>query len=413
GLLMSPAFLYRTQPDPTDGKPQELDDFVLASRLSYFLWDSMPDPELFAAAAEGELSDRKGLEAQVRRMLQDPRAREAVVHFHSQLLDFEDIYSVTPDALTYMPTYLPEIYRERAEEEDDLAGEGFGEQWSGFIIGMRAAMVLEAELFVEKTIFEGEGTLRALLTDNHGYVTTAAGDERPGTQAIYGISDDNLLNGPRYEYYFDDGNLEYQITLEPAVFPKAQRSGILTLGAVLVGKSHPVHPAPVLRGVFLLERLGCQAIGQPPANVADASSGDALDLNSTNRERTEAITSPAGCIECHRQINPPGFALENYDSMGGWRITDNGEPVDASGRLILNQETIGRFTNAAELGELMAGSEVVSDCYALNWTRYALGREIDPLDPALADIQKEFRKNAGNVQELLVEIATSDLFRYH
>lgn len=415
GLLMTPSFLYRPQPDPSEKKPQEVDGFVMANRLSYFLWDSMPDPALFAAASNGDLANEKQIEAQARRMLQDPRARQAVVHFHRQWLDLDDVYTVTADLNTYMPIYLSELYYENGRQEGDLSGEGFDEMWSGFVIGVRAGMVLEAELFVEKTIFEGEGTLRALLTDNHGYVTNMEGEfaTRGGTQMIYGIPDENILGGPQYEHYFDDGNLEYNLTLKPAVFPREQRSGILTLGAVLAGKAHPVHPAPVLRGVFMLERLGCQAIGQPPDNAVGTAPADTIDAESTNRVRVEAVTSPPGCIECHKQINPPGFAMENYDSLGGWRVQDNGEPVDASGKLILNHQNVGSFNNAAELGELMAGSDVVSDCYVLNWTRYALGRDIDPLDPSLEQLQKKFRQNGGDVQELLIDITKSDLFRYH
>jgi len=409
GLLVSPQFLYRLEGVSGDGKPEKLDDFELASRLSYFLWDSMPDAELFAAASGGELSSKRGLQAQVERMMADPRARDAVVYFHRQWLDLDDVYAANADLETYMPKYLEDI--DIPDDEDGvLFVEELEEQWSGFLIGVRAAMVREAELFVEKTVFDGGGDLYTLLTDNHGFVSTVSEAYEVGTEVFYNPT--QVGSEAMASFHLSDSNLDYDISLYPAAFPPEQRSGVLTMGAVLAGKSHPVHPSSIHRGIFVLERLGCQVMGQPPDSAAGAAPPDTVDAESTNRARLEAITTPAECAVCHTSINPAGFAFENYDSLGGWRLEDNGQPVDASGSLSLGDEDLGSFSSAAELGQKLAQSEQVYDCYALNWTRYAIGREVDFTDPALKDIQKGFRRD-GDVQQLIVDIATSDLFRYH
>lgn len=415
GLLMSPQFLYRLEPKPSDGKkPDKLDDFALANRLSYFLWDSMPDPQLFEAAANGKLRKRKHVEAEVARMLDDPRARQAVVRFHEQWLDIDAVYSVTADLDKYMPVYLPGVGDDIDPEESALFQEEVEEMWSSWLIGARTGMVKEAQLFVEKTVFEGGGDLNALLTDNHGYVTYMDNDVMGGgTADIYGVTEDDLFSGPIYEQSLDDGNLGFELRHVPAEFPADQRSGVLTLGAVLAGRAHPVHPAPVLRGVFVLERLACVHLGQPPDSAAGQAPADTLDAEATNRARLEAVTTAPECIACHQQINPVGFAFENYDSLGGWRTEDNGQAVDASGQLVLGGEQLGRFTNASELGGLLAKSDAVHDCYSLNWMRYALGREVDPNDPHLKAVQQRFRETNGDVLDLVTEIAVSDQFRYH
>lgn len=416
GILMAPQFLYRLQPKPSDGrKPDRLDDFALASRLSYFLWDSMPDPTLFEAAANGDLRKDKEVEAQVARMLADPRARQGVVRFHEQWLDIDSVYSVSASQDAYQQRYLPESLADYDADEALLEQEELEETWSAFLVGARAGMAEEARLFVEKSVFEGGGDLTTLLTDHHGYVTYVGGGEEYGgsTARIYGVTEDDLLPGERYRQTLFDGNLDFELELVPATFPKDQRSGVLTLGAVLSGHAHPVHPAPVLRGVFVLERLGCETLGQPPDSAAGAAPADTVDAEATNRARLEAVTSPQECTGCHTRINPAGFAFENFDSMGGWRTEDNGQPVDASGTLILGGETLGRFNNAPELGRLLAKSDRVHDCYALNWMRYALGREVDSTDPHLQAVQQRFRDTNGDVLDLITEIATSDQFRYH
>ena len=408
GVLSAPQFIHHLEQSsgPTEDGREALADWTMASRLSYFLWDSMPDPALFAAASTGELRTAEQIEAQARRMWKNRRAREAVVHFHRQWLDLERVHSTRADLDTYAARYAPDVYSPEVEGEQEKE-----EVWSGALLGLRAGMVKETELFVEQTVFVGEGTLAALLTDNHGYVTqTESYLGVQTTAAAYGQV--QVHDSHSYSYEIDDGNLGFTMTLRPATFPADQRAGLLTQGAVLAGYAHPVHPAPVLRGKFLLEQLTCRELGQPPAGAEGLAPPDTLDVESTNRERLQAVTSSEACIGCHQNINPAGFAFENYDSMGGWRDTDNGLPVDASGSLSLPGEGPVSFNNGVELAHKLARSRTVHDCYALQWTRYALGRELTvEEDPMLKRIQDTFWWSGGDVEELLVAIVKSPLFR--
>lgn len=401
GVLQTPQFLYQpefgTQGSADNGQP--LTSWEVASRLSYFLWDSMPDAELFEAASKDKLKTDAQVRRQARRMLKDPRARQAVVRFHSQWLELEDVYGLRADRRTYEATYGAPLEDTTGESEQDLE-----EVWSIALVGMRRSMVKDAELFVERTVFDGGGTLGALLTDNHSYVTQY-------TQKVYGVGNDALTGGTSVSESIDDGNIGYDIVWQPATLPPEQRAGLLTHPAVLAAKSHPVHPAPVLRGKFVLKRLACETMGQPPDSAAGTAPPDTLDATSTNRERLDAITSPSECSGCHNLINPAGFAFENYDSLGGYRTEDNGSPVDASGVLDLTTEEPIAFNDGVELATALSKSRQVHDCYALHWARYATGERLGLTDGLVIDLQKDFYRNNGDVQDLLVTIAASDWFR--
>ncbi len=404
GVLLSPQFLYMIESPNTSSL---LKGYAVASRLSYFLWNSMPDEALFQAAAGGKLSTKQEVETQARRMLEHPRARKAVVHFHHQWLELDSTYVANADMNTYIERYLPEAIG-AIEEEETLFVEAVEELWSSFLIGVRAAMVYETELFVEKTVFNGGGNLASLLTSNQGYITQfdSLAGEGLGTDRIYGVTESDIESGEEFERYLWDGNLDYSLSIKPATFPAAQRAGVLTMGAVLLARAHPVHPSPILRGVFLKERILCEYVGQPPQGAEGSAPPDTLEVDSTNRERIEAITAPAECNSCHKTINPLGFAFENFDSLGGWRTTDNSYPVDASGTL----ESGDSFSGPLELANKLSTSSQVHDCYALNWSRVAYGASA-PNQENLAQVQKDFLAKQGDIRELLVSIVTSDSFR--
>jgi hypothetical protein len=408
GILQSPQFLYLlpAQDQATHGEP--LDDWQMASRLSYLLWDSMPDAELFEAASKGKLGTQAQVRRQAERMLQDPKARAMVVHFHTQWLEIDHVYTALPDMDTYANAYVPAVYELSGEELQDQE-----EWWSGALIGVRRGMVWEAERFVEHSIFDGVGTLHDLYTSHHGFVTDVALDEETpllSTADIYGIEE---RHSRRYQAELDDGNLGFLITTQAVTFPADQRAGLLTLGAVLTAQSHPVHPAPVLRGKLVLERMLCTDLGQPPDNAAGQAPADTLDAEATNRERVATVTEVTGCVGCHQTLNPPGFALENYDSMGGWRTDDNGTPVDASGSFSIGDERF-EFQDAVGLGHALGSSRAAHDCYVENWTRYAMGRTDSAADAeALRTLQDEFFDTGGHIPGLLVALASSELMRTH
>ena len=395
GILQAPAFHFRLERG-ADGGPTP---WELAARLSYFLWDSMPDDALFAAAAAGDLSTRAGVEAQARRMLEDTRARPAVVHFHNQWPGTDEVLRIAPARRAFGQRFGIEPELETARDDDV--------QWPTILGPLRHSLKLETELFVERTVFDGDGTFTALLTDDHGYVSDA-------TAPIYGEGATRLPDRPnvtrQIEFVAASIGRKEPLTLYAARFPPGQRAGVLTHPSVLAVGAYAVQPGPILRGVHVLERLACMELGTPVQGAETALPPDALAVERTNRERTAAATAAATCAACHRRINPPGFAFEHYDALGAWRDRDNGQPVDASGSLTLPGGETLTFTDGIDLVHQLAASERVRDCYALHWTRYALGSRIEANTPGLAAIQRGFREH-DSIRDLLVAIAGSDLFR--
>ena len=400
-ILQSPSFSFRIEEgdlEALDGTHLPLTDWEMASRLSYLIWDSMPDNELFEAAAAGELGTSEEVQAQARRMLKDPRARDAVVHYHNQWLGTTKIHTMSPARRAYGP-----LFGVSPAPPLDTTGDG---DWPGVLLPIRHSLDAETQLFLERTIFDGAGTLRALLTDNHGYMSNR-------TEAIYGDTA-RFLNGPPVKWSYglvvNSGGGKGSLTLYPAEFDPTERSGVLTLPSVLGMNSYAVHPAPIIRGKMILERLACQEFGVPPQGAEAAIPPDTLESEGTNRERTELATSAPTCIGCHNILNPPGFAFEQYDAMGFYRTEDNGLPVDPSGSVTFsNGETI-EFVDGVDFSHQLADSVQVKDCYTLRWVRYATGIQFHDGDEGLEPLQAHFRAN-DNVRDLIVAITGSDLFR--
>ncbi|MCY3965181.1 MAG: DUF1592 domain-containing protein [Acidobacteria bacterium] len=397
GILQAPAFHFKLAPGATDAT--QLDRWQLAARLSYFLWDSIPDEELFRAAAAGELETAEGVERQARRLLDDPKARPAVVHFHHQWLGTEQVLLIAPARRAFGPRFGISRTLKNARDDDT--------KWPAIMGPIRHSMKLETELFVEEAIFDRAGTFTELMTGNHGYMSR-------GTAPIYGATttaDEGRAAVTRQiEYVSVSIGRKKPLTLDPVVLDPSQRAGVLTLPSVLAIGAYAVQPGPIPRGVRILERVACMEMGDPIEGVESALPPDALGVESTNRERTAAATKPSECNSCHRRINPAGFAFEHYDAMGAWRAEDNGQPVDASGSLRLPGAEELTFADGVEFAHELAASRRVRDCYALHWTRYALGSHLARNAPGLEPIQERFREN-DSVKELLVSIATSDLFR--
>ena len=358
-MLQTPQFLYRLELDGSgagSGK-LELTPFELASRLSYLLWESMPDDALLDAAEAGELSSDSQLEDQARRMLADDRAREAIRNFARQWLHLDRVLG------------------------EDKVSDQFP-MWNEFV---KQSIYEESVLFVENTFFDG-GSLDDLLTSNVAYLDSATAD-------LYGVA-------PPTEPW---GRVE----LDPN-----ERGGILSRLAFLAGNAHEANGSPPLRGVFIMERLLCEPRPNPPAN-ADVSVPvpDEDEGPSTNRELFEERTAPASCQGCHVRIDGFGFGFENYDAAGIYRFEDNGLPVDASGFA----NGIGNdaaYSGAVELQSLLADSDVVSDCVVQQWLTYASGRGLEAEDGCyLEAVANSFVRNGGNLRELLVSIVLRPEFR--
>ncbi len=357
-LLASPQFIFRIEPEPAEvasGTAYPLTGFDLASRLSFFLWSSIPDQALLAAAEEGRLDDRDGLVRQVRRMLADPRAAALVENFAGQWLYLRNLDQTTPD-----PPTFPDF-------DDNL----------------RRALRRETELFVESVLREDRSALE-LLTADYTFVNERLA-RHYGLPGIYG---DRFRRVP---------------VADPA------RRGVLGHGSVLTVTSYATRTSPVLRGKWILENLLGAPPPPPPPDVPDledAGSAEGLSI----RERLERHRANPACASCHARMDPYGFGLENFDAIGRWRAFGaDGAAVDASDTL----PDGAAFTGPVELREAMLRRP---ETFVRTLTRklltYAVGRGLTYHDaPVVRSIVREAAPDGYRLSALVTGIVTSDPFR--
>ena len=360
-FLQSPNFLYRVELGVGEEQGTAaiaLSDYEMASRLSYFLWGTMPDDALLAAAAAGELSTPEEVEAQARRMLDDDRAREMVAHFSEQWLGYHGLAVASKD-----PDLFPE--------------------WT---TGIADKQVAETNAFVDHVMFEDDATLATMLTAPYTFVDAELA-------AYYGI------DAPA-------GAGMVQVTPEDQ-----ETAGILSQGSILTVFAKPNQTNPISRGLFVREHLLCQ-IPPPPPDDVDINPPQP-DPDATTREQYDQHRSDPACAGCHVLFDPVGFGFENFDAIGRWRETENGKPIDASGELAAT-DVNGEFYGVAELGERLGQSEMVADCVARQWFRFANGRtESDDNDQCSLDqIRGSFEESGYDLRELLVSLTQADSFMY-
>lgn len=309
-FLQSPYFLYRWEPSTDEaGEAIPLDDYEVASRLSYTLWDSMPDAALFGAAQASELTTAPGVAAQVLRLLDDPRAETVVSSFHAQAMNTQKFSRIAPS-----PTVFPNAPADLGDSAQQ-----------------------ELALFVREVAFTKQRGYRELLTSTETFVNA-------DLAKIYGVSG-------------TFGTAFVKVQLDAG-----QRKGVLTQVGFLAAHSTSTDPDPIKRGVFLGERIACLHIAAPN----DASPPPMPMPGRTNRELIEAHTEAPGsvCAACHTPlINPFGFPFENYDATGAFRTTDNGFPIDASASPLVGGNAIP-VKDALELIDALADSSEVHACYA-------------------------------------------------
>jgi len=363
-MLQAPQFLYLVERGVADGDPGELvrlTDYEIASRLSYFLWDSMPDEALFEAAEAGALGTVEAIEDEARRMLEAPRAKTALRNFHRQWLHFDSLLDEMKDLSTH-PQWSEELLTAEYEQMNE---------------------------FIDRVMFDGDGTIAALLTSNEFPVNARLA-------SLFGVE----MSGEGWQ----------SMQLDPA-----QRRGFLTLPGWLAAQAHPVDPSPVLRGVFVRDHLLCSPLPPPPDDV-DATPPEQDETTPlTNRERYVQHTVDPSCAGCHNLIDGIGFPFENYDSIGAFRTQDDGQPVDASGNLLATGDTDGPVANALELIDKLAISEAVEQCVTKQWFRYGFAREpsIDGAETCRTDeLQTVLHESGGDMRELMVAIVTSNTFAF-
>jgi hypothetical protein len=343
-ILQSPRFLYRIE--ESSGA---LGGDERAARLSYFLWGTMPDDALFAAADAGELDTPEGVERHARRMLLHPRARGAVESFAAQWLEL-DVASAAKDDAVY-----PE--------------------WSA---ELGAAMERSTLHFVSHVVFDGSGTLGEVLTADYAFA-----DDR--LAPIYGLPPPGSF---------------VRIALDPT-----RRAGVLTQPAVLAMHSRADGSSPILRGRIVRERLFCHPLPPPPDGQVLPPDRDA---SASPRARYEAHGTNPACVTCHELMDPLGFALESYDGLGRWRDADGSFPVDARGEIRGTRASDGPVDGAVGLARALASSPDVARCFAEQMWRYALRREPD--DCAFPRAHEAFVASGLDVRELMIAIARSDAF---
>ncbi len=355
--LCSPHFLFRWELDPDAVKPgeiRELTDWEVASRLSYFLWSSMPDGELFSLAAKGELRTNGNLEKQIARMVQDWRARAFVNSFAGQWLQIRNIWELGID-----PDAFPKW-------DDTLKG----------------AMKEETERFFE-----------AIMKEN-----------RPVTELI--DADFTFLNEKLARWYEIDGvkGDEFRRVALPKDSP---RGGVLTQGSVLLATSTPTRTSPVLRGKWVLEQILGTPPPPPPPDVPPLTEQKQVDQTASLRQRFEQHRAAADCAGCHAKMDPMGFALENFDATGKWRETDGKFSIDASGELT-NGTT---FSGPRELKQVLRSNKNFVRGLTQKMMIYALGRGLEYYDKCACDaVVAQAAKDGNRFSALVTGIVTSDPF---
>jgi len=364
-LLASAGFLYRTELDanPASLEAHPLTAYELASRLSYLQWSSMPDDELFALAASGELLNTATLEAQVDRLLADGKAAAFIESFAGQWLDIRELvtHSVTPQVFT---TYTSTL-------ADAMAQESYA-WFSEFVMGNRPI----TDWFTADFNFVNDE------------LATHYGMTPPGSGAAL----------TRVENTTD------------------QRRGFLGLGSFLTHTSFPSRTSPTLRGVWVMSELLCSPPAPPPAMVPELSeSAEPDEQNQAEgtenvRERLERHRSDPACAGCHAVLDPIGLGLETFDGIGRYRTTyGNNEPINPAGTLPDGQT----FNGPDELATILSADPRFSACMATKLFTYALGREVEAYDaPSLESIKANWATRGLTIRNLMKEIVLSDTFRF-
>lgn len=355
-ILVSPYFLFRVEAEPPTGATErDLSDYELATRLSYFLWSSMPDDELLSLAWRGLLRKDGNLERQVQRMLQHPKSQALVDNFAAQWLELRKFDELAPSQ-----KHFP----------------GFNEQ-------LRQDMRRETELFFADVLRNDRSVIELLVAD---YTFL---NERLARH--YGIPE---VKGDEFR--------KVSLTGTP-------RGGLLTHGSVLTVTSNPTRTSPVKRGRWILENLLGEPPPPPPPNVPELVS-DGQELTGTLRQRMEQHRANPNCAICHEQMDALGFALENFDAVGAWRLFDGKYPIDPTGELPGGV----KFRGSAELARVLRdrkASQFVR-CMSEKLLTYALGRGLEFYDQCAVDtIMKTLDENDHRFSVLVLEIVKSEPFQ--
>lgn len=361
GVLVSPDFLFRVE-KPAESAVTAVSDFELASRLSYFLWATMPDEELFLLARAGKLHEPEVLAQQVDRMLDDPRSRAFASTFIGQWLGTKDVGGrAAPTVASVQHFYTPDTAADLREEPVMLFHHILGENRS----------------------------LLELFTANYTFLTERLVKFYEFEGKVTGV----------------DGN-----SFRKVKWPDSNRAGILGMGSVLALTSHYQETSPVLRGAWLLDTLLGTPAPAPPADVPPLDPSDKKYKGMTARQKLEKHRSQPSCSACHDMIDPLGFGLENFDWLGRWREREAGQPVDASGKLPSGET----FNGPVELRNvLLSKKDELARTIAAKTLGYALGRSLGDADQCtIQHLVDKIGKDGYRARTLVREVVLSAPFRY-
>jgi hypothetical protein len=358
GLLDNLNFLFRieeTRADPKHPGWRELTPYAKASRVSFLIWNAIPDEELLAAAANGGLDNQIGLSRQVDRLLASPRLEQGVEDFFTDMLQFESFRDLQKDAALY-----PKFSLQAAEDSKEQA--------------LRT---------IVQVLIADHGDYRDLFTTHKTFLTRTLGP-------LYNVAVDKPDGWEPYEFP-----------------PDSPRAGILTQLGFVALHSHAGRSSPTLRGKAVRELLLCQKVPDPPGNVDFTLFQDSTNaVYKTARDRLTAHRSSPACAGCHRIMDPIGLALENFDTAGEFRPTENGAPIDTSGEL-----NGVAFKNAADLGRVLHDAPEVPSCLVRRVYEYATGHSVEKGEVGgLAGLTKQFASDGYRFPELLRHVALSDGF---
>ena len=349
-ILQSPGFLYHWErglaAPQVDGKLIKFDSYEMASRLSYLLWNSMPDAALMTAADTNKLATPDEVAAQAKRLLDSPRADQTIADFITQWLELGPLAGSIKDAAAYPAFKMPLLDSMRAET-----------------------------VAFSRDVLRGQSpTLANLLTAKYTFVD-------PALATYYGVQADAAGR---------------------ADLTRNGRLGLLTQGSVMAVKGNSYRTSPVRRGKFVLNRMLCTNIPPPPPDaVPDIPS---IDPNKTLRQQMAEHRSNPSCAACHDTMDPIGYAFEHFDGAGKFRDTDQGKAIDSSGTILLDGATVA-FNDAAGLATALAASAEARECFTKQWLRYAIGRfEQDADAAATAHLKTFYEQSSFNTRDLIVEI---------
>ncbi len=358
-FLQSPSFLYQVEiggVDPQRPTLRRLNGYELASRMSFFLVGTTPSPELLDAAEKGLLNDADGARKAAQDLIAKPEARAALNSFYSEVLELRNLDSLVKNEDLF-PQYSPKLAQAMREETLHLVGD---------------------------VVWDQNGDYRDLLDADYTFVNGELA-------SLYGLPAPD-----------GDGSDFIKVQLPP----EQKRGGLLGQASFLSLFSHTSLSSPTLRGKFVRERLLCQSIPAPPANVNTVLPTD--PNAKTARQKLEVHQTAPGCKSCHVAMDLIGFGLENYDAVGAFRTTENGENIDARSEI----EGMGTFEGARELGGLLRDEPKVASCVVKNIFRSATGH-VDTFGetPELKKLDASFVDSGYRMQDLLVELVASDAFR--